>query len=163
MNKGLPAFIKDEYPDIIPAIEPEFKIPTKLNPFLLSGFITAEGSFFISLYSNEKRKAGYAVSLVFSLSQHTRDIELLEKLVKYLECGIVREVPNRDTAEWVIGKCDDINLKLIPFLTKYTLSGVKLLDFDRFKKVSYLIENKTHLTSEGVVAIKAIKDAMYTR
>jgi hypothetical protein len=99
LNKGLPAFIKDEYPDIIPAIEPEFKIPTKLNPFLLSGFITAEGSFFISLYSNEKRKAGYAVSLVFSLSQHTRDIELLEKLVKYLECGIVREVPNRDTAE----------------------------------------------------------------
>lgn len=52
-------------------------------------------------------------------------------------------MPNRDTAEWVIAKCDDINLKLIPFLTKYTLSGVKLLDFDRFKKVSYLIENKT--------------------
>lgn len=60
MNKGLPAFIKDEYPYIIPAIEPEFKIPTKLkrNPFLLSGFITAEGSFFISLYSRLSRFPG---------------------------------------------------------------------------------------------------------
>ena len=129
LNKGLPAFIKAEYPDIIPAIEPEFKLPSNLNPHWLSGFITAEGSFFISLYPNQKRKVGYAVSLVFSLSQHTRDIELLERLVNYLGCGIIREVNNRDTAEWVITKSTDINLKLIPFLTKHTLSGVKLLDF----------------------------------
>lgn len=182
LNKGLPAFIKTEYPDIIPAIEPEFKLPSNLNPHWLSGFITAEGSFFISLYpvspsgGLEKRKAGYAVSLVFSLSQHTRDIELLERLVNYLGCGIIREVNNRDTAEWVITKFTDINLKLIPFLTKHTLSasrapwdslksqwGVKFLDFERFKKASNLIENKMHLTSEGISSIKAIKDAMYTR
>lgn len=142
---------------------PEFKIATNLNPFWLSGFITAEGSFFISLYPNEKRKAGFAVSLVFSLSQDTRDIELLEILVNYLGCGIVRKSKSRGTAEWVIANSADINLKLIPFLTKFTLSGVKVLDFERFKKASYLIENKMHLTSEGVVLIKAIKDAMYTR
>lgn len=176
LNKGLPAFIKAEYPDIIPAIEPKFKLSFNLNPHWLSGFITAEGSFFISLYPNKQRKAGYAVSLVFSLSQHTRDIELLERLVNYLGCGIIREVHNRDTAEWVIAKSADINLKLIPFLTKHTLSasrppgtpwspsgGVKLLDFERFKKAYNLIEKKMHLTSEGISSIKAIKDAMYTR
>jgi hypothetical protein len=43
-------------------------------------------------------------------------------------------------------RTDDINLKLIPFLTNYTLSGVKLLDLERFKKASILIENKMHLT-----------------
>lgn len=52
---------------------------------------------------------------------------------------------------------------MIPFLTNYTLSGVKLLDFERFKKASILIENKMHLTPEGVTLIKAIKDAMYNR
>lgn len=163
LNKGLPAFIKTEYPDIIPAVEPEFKVATNLNPFWLSGLITAEGSFFISIYSNEKRKAGFAVSLVFSLSQHARDIELLERLVNYLGCGKIRKSHSRGTAEWVIANSADINLKLIPFLTKFTLSGVKVLDFERFKKASYLIEKKMHLTSEGVVLIKAIKDAMYTR
>ena len=40
---------------------------------------------------------------------------------------------------------------------------MKLLGFDRFKEASLLIENKTHLTSEGVVLIKAIKDKMYNR
>lgn len=104
LNKGLPAFIKAEYPDIIPAIEPEFKLSSNLNPHWLSGFITAEGFFFISLYPDDKIKAGYAVSLVFNLSQHTRDIELLERLVNYLGCGIIREAKNRATAEWVIAK-----------------------------------------------------------
>lgn len=163
LNKGLPERVKAEYPDIIPATLPEFKIPFSLNPDWLSGFITAEGSFFISLYLNEKRKAGYAISLVFSLSQHIKDIELLKRLAKYLECGRISEAKDRASVEWIITRSDDINLKLIPFLTKYTLSGVKQLDFDRFKKVSYLIEKKMHLTPEGITLIKAIKDAMYNR
>lgn len=167
LNKGLPEFIKAEFPDIIPATtpEPEFKITTNLNPFWLSGFITAEGSFFISLYptSLDKRKTGYTVSLIFNLSQHTRDLELLKRLVKYLGCGIIRESKSRGTSEWVITKSDDIKLKLIPFLKEYILSGVKHLDFERFSKASYLIENKMHLTSEGVELIKAIKDSMYKR
>jgi len=163
LNKGLPSFIKAEYPDITPAVEPEFKLSNYLNPHWLSGFITAEGSFFISVYSNEKRKAGYAVSLVFSLSQDLRDLELLNRLVDYLGCGIVREHPNRNTAELIITKNGDINLKLIKFLTKFPLSGIKLLDFERFKQVSFLIENKMHLTQDGIELIKTIKEKMYTR
>ena len=161
LNKGLPDIIKTEYPDIIPANVPEVKISPNLNPHWLSGFITAEGSFFISIYPNKDRKAGYAISLVFSLSQHIKDIGLLERFVEYTSCGVVRKSNTRETAEWIITKSEDLNKKLIPFLTKYTLSGVKLLDFERFKKASLLIENKMHLTSEGVALIKAIKDAMY--
>lgn len=163
LNKGLPDIIRREFPGIIPANLPEFKVSSDFNPQWLSGFIAAEGSFFISLYKDEKRKAGYAVSLAFSLSQHVKDIELLERLTKYLKCGRISEASGRETAEWIISRSDDINLKLIPFLTNYTLSGVKLLDFERFKKASILIENKTHLTPEGVTLIKAIKDAMYNR
>jgi len=99
LNKGLPGIIKTEFPYIIPTILPEFKVSSDFNPHWLSGFIAAEGSFFISLYSNEKRKAGYAVSLVFSLSQHVKDIELLERLAKYLKCGRISEASNRETAE----------------------------------------------------------------
>jgi hypothetical protein len=163
LNKGLPEIVKAEFLNINPATEPKFKISPILNPHWLSGFIAAEGSFFISLYPNEERKAGCAVSLIFSLSQHIKDLELLELIVKYLACGTVRKPNSRESAELVITKSMDINQKLIPFLSKYTLSGVKLLDFERFKKASLLIENKMHLTSEGIVLIKAIKDAMYKR
>lgn len=166
LNKGLPEIVKSEYPDIIPATKSELNLPSvaqALNPNWLSGFITAEGSFFISIYANDKRKAGYAVSLVFSLSQHIKDAELLKRLENFLVCGRIQVHSNRQTVEWIITKSDDLNQKLIPFLTKYALSGVKLLDFYRFKEASFLIENKMHLTPSGVKVIQEIKDAMYTR
>jgi hypothetical protein len=75
----------------------------------------------------------------------------------------VRISPNRGTGELIITKSSDLNQKVIPLLLKYNLSGVKLLDFERFKEASLLIENKMHLTSEGIALIKTIKDAMYKR
>jgi hypothetical protein len=75
----------------------------------------------------------------------------------------VRISSSRGTGELVITKSSDLNQKVIPLLLKYNLSGVKLLDFERFKEVSLLIENKMHLTPEGLALIKTIKDAMYKR
>jgi hypothetical protein len=163
LNKGLPTAVKEEFPDLLPSVLPELKLPLSLNPNWLAGFITAEGSFYISLYESNKRKAGYAVSLSFSLSQHLKDIELLERLSLFLDCGVVRRSSNRGTAEFIVTKSSDLNQKIIPLLLKYNLSGVKLLDFERFKEVSLLIENKMHLTYEGIALIKTIKDAMYNR
>ena len=127
LNKGLPEIVKSEFPDLIPAVKPELKIPSELNPNWLSGFITAEGSFFISIYLNDKRKAKYAVSLVFSLSQHIKDTELLKRLLNFLACGRIQEHVNRETIEWIITKSDDLNQKLIPFLTKYSLSSPEVV------------------------------------
>ena len=163
LNKGLPKVVVNEYPDLKPANVPKFKTASTLNPNWLAGFISAEASFFISLYPNKNRKAGYAVSLSFSLSQHLKDICLLERIANYLGCGIVKKHGTRESAELVITPAEDINQKLIPLLSKHTLSGVKLLDFERFKKVALLIESKSHLKPEGVKLIKDIKDAMYKR
>jgi len=151
--------VENEYPDLKPATVPKFKTASTLNPDWLAGFITAEASFFISLKGCPPRKAGYAVSLSFSLSQHLKDICLLERIANYLGCGIVKKHDTRESAELVITKSADINQKLIPLLSKHTLSGVKLLDFERFKKVALLIESKSHLKPEGVKLIKDIKDA----
>ena len=163
LNKGLPLAVKKEYPNIKPVILPECYTPISFNPNWIAGFITAEGSFFISLYEDNKRKSGYAVSLSFSLSQHIKDINLLHKLIIFLNCGVVRTHLNKESAELVITKFEDLNKKLIPFLIIYNLLGVKQLDFERFREVSLLIENKIHLTSEGIELIKVIKNAMYKR
>ena len=163
LNKGLPESVKKELPDIKAATLDELKTPFSFNPNWIAGFITAEGSFFIFLYPSDKRKAGYAISLSFSLSQHIKDVNLLERLSVFLDCEAVRIYFNRESAELVLAKSSDLNQKLIPLLRKYNLSGIKLLDFERFREVSLLIANKTHLTPEGVELIKIIKNAMYKR
>ena len=161
LNKGLPMAVKEEFPDIKPIIVPETDI--YINPYWVAGFITAEGSFFISIYENEKRKEGFAISLSFSLSQDIKDKNLLNKLAIFFDSGTVRIHSNRETAELVITKFSDLNKKLVPLLKRYNLSGVKLLDFERFSEVCLLIESKMHLTSEGIGLIKKIKNAMYNR
>ena len=52
-------------------------------------------------------------------------------------------------------------MKIIPFFNKYPLQGTKLFDFLDFNKVAKLVENKTHLTSEGFEMIKQIKMGGY--
>lgn len=161
LNKGLSEGLKVAFPNVIPAEIPVFYSYGELEPHWISGFITAEGTFFISLYEKEERKAGYAVSLVFSLSQHKRDHYILERLASYFKCGKVRVANTRNSAEWIVTKSVYIKLILIPFLNKYPLSGVKSLDFERFKKAAYLIENKVHLSKEGFLWFKRIKEEMH--
>jgi hypothetical protein len=61
---------------------------------------------------------------------------------------------------YTIQTFSDINGKLIPFLNKYPIYGVKALDFIDFCKLAELIHNKTHLTLKGLANIKEIKNGM---
>ena len=59
-----------------------------------------------------------------------------------------------------IKNCSDIQNKIIPFFDKYPILGVKSLDFNDFKKISKLLENKEHLTQSGLNQILDIVDGM---
>lgn len=50
----------------------------------------------------------------------------------------------------VVEKYSDIRDKIIPFFEKYPLYGFKKENYLDFKKVSELMENKAHLTLEGL-------------
>lgn len=67
----------------------------------------------------------------------------------------------RSAVYFVVTKFKDITEKIIPFrasLDKYPLQGVK--DFEDFKRVTKLMENKAHLTKEGLSQIHSIKSKM---
>ena len=54
----------------------------------------------------------------------------------------------------------DINNKIIPLLIKYPLQGSKRSDFILFCSVIDLINDKAHLTTEGIAKIQEIKSKM---
>jgi hypothetical protein len=56
---------------------------------------------------------------------------------------------------------DVINI-LLPIFSKYPLQGTKKLNFQDFCKVVELMQNKAHLTSEGLEEIRKIKSGMNT-
>ena len=69
-----------------------------------------------------------------------RDIDLLENLVTYLNCGLVETVKTRpNQSSYVVYKLKDIINKIIIFFEKYSLRGKKLADFYDFKKVVNIV------------------------
>src|SRR5215468_4552711 len=99
-----------------------------------------------------------AVTLVFSLTQHTRDEQLMRSLIEYFNCGYLYK--DKEVFEYRVDKSSNIENKIIPFFNKNRIQGVKYLDYLDWCKAAKLIKIKTHLTEEGLNEIKNIKAGM---
>jgi hypothetical protein len=158
LNKGLSDELKVAFPKTIPMQRPLVVDQVIKDPRWLAGFTTAEGCFYINIYKSKTTKLGEAIKLCFNLTQHSRDEELIRNIVEYLGCGNV--YLHKELVSIEIYKINDLNLKVLPLFEKYPILGAKLLDFHGFKQVAELMENKAHLTKEGLDKIRQIKAGM---
>nr|QBM31568.1 hypothetical protein [Arthrobotrys musiformis] len=161
MNLGLNEDLKQKFSDIVPVERPKFMLTSTLDLFLLSGLIEAEGCFYVKI-TQASRKIGFAVQLDFNLTQHIRDKLLFKFIQEGLGCGHIVERPENARVNFVITKLSDIQNILIPFLNKHPLHGSKRLDLQDFIEITKLMQNKEHLTEEGLAKIRAIKSNMNT-
>ena len=165
LNLGLKGWVADLFSNIEPAIRPEVKVLSveDLNPYWVSGFICAEGCFSVALYKSDEYKEGYRASIRFILTQNNRDSELMYKIRDFFKSGNIRCLVRDNTVELRITEFLALKTTLLPFLDKYSLIGVKTLDYNDFKTVLELMDKKVHLTKEGYDQIKRIKDGMNTK
>ena len=159
MNRGLSEELKLAFPDVVPQIvlRPLVENPQILDPNWLAGFTSAEGCYYVEIYK-AKTKQGEAVKLVFQVSQHIRDEQLMRSLIKYLNCGCI--IINRTRVDFRVTKFNDIKNIIIPFFQKYQIHGLKALDFADFCKVAEMMNKKEHLSAGGLENIKQIKARM---
>jgi hypothetical protein len=122
--------------------------------------VCAEGCFYVNLH--DEFKAGYVIIPRFILSQNKRDSELLDKINDFFNSGYVTKSKRDDTVELNIKNFKALQQNLIPFFGKYKIEGAKSKDFNDFKTVIFLMNDKVHLTKEGYSKLKAIKDGMNT-
>lgn len=160
MNKGLSDSLKIAFPNIIPMSRPSVRDQVIKDPYWLVGFVDGEGCFYIKI---KKTPQNPQILLTFSISQHTRDKELLNTIKQYLGCGVIETVstrPNQST--FVTYKFIDNLEKIIPFFKKHSLLSIKLLNFQDFSQAAQLIKNKEHLTNLGIEKFKKLKAGMNT-
>ena len=60
---------------------------------------------------------------------------------------------NQSTLLQIKSNSDSANL-IITFFNKYPVLGIKSLDFSDFKEVANIIENREHLTEQGLTALE---------
>jgi len=98
----------------------------------------------VSLFKSTT-KLGITPRLVFSITQHTRDEEILQNLVTYFGCGRYAKrtspppqggsspLAGRTTGEagdFICSKLSDIVEKIIPFFNEYPIIGYKEKNFE---------------------------------
>jgi hypothetical protein len=162
MNLGLSDTLKSEFAGYIPVDRPVINYDNIiLNPYWISGFISAEGNFDVRIPSTNS-KLGYRVQLRFRISQHSRDFVLMQKIVEYLGSGKIYKYAGKSAVSLSIVDFKDITNIIIPFLNKNTIIGIKLYDYLDWCKIHSLMVNRSHLTVEGINSIRKIKSGMNT-
>ena len=130
-----------------------------LNPHWIAGFVDGEGTFYVGINKHPEMTTGYQVMPEFRVVQHKRDIQLLHALKKYFKGGVVR-VNHDDRYEFRVRNLQVLHDIIVPFFEKYDLCTKKKLDFIKFRKIIRYMNQKKHLTREGIIDIIRIAKQM---
>lgn len=119
----------------------------KLDPNWVTGFVDAEGCFFIIIEVSNPLK--WKVRTSFEINLHEKDKEILYKIQSYFGVGAIYHRPDRKKSVYRVSNVNYIKDIIIPHFTKYPLISKKHIDFLLWSKVIKLILNKDHLNKEG--------------
>lgn len=132
-----------------------------LNPSYVTGFVDGEGTFTVLVLKRETYKTGWNIIPVFTITLHTRDTALLEKIQSFF--GGVGKITIREkdnSAYYTVKSVKDIVNVIIPHFDKYPLLTQKQADFELFKKMVMIMHNKQHLKIEGLNKLIALKASL---
>lgn len=132
----------------------------KFNPNFVTGLTEAEGCFSVGVYKNQKSKFKRSVRLEFTIKMLENETKLLSMVKSFFNCGKLWHYPKDNSVRFRIQDISSIKNKVIPHFLKYPLRGTKYLDFLVFKEVFNIIENKDHLTDEGLNKLYILSKSM---
>jgi hypothetical protein len=128
MNLGLSDMLKSEFAGFTPVERPVINNDNIPDPSWISGFVSGEGNFDVRI-SQSSNKIGYRVQLRFRITQHERDLKLMENIIKYFGSGKIYKYNGKSAVSLTIVKFSDITNIIIPFFKENPLVGVKLYDY----------------------------------
>ena len=160
INKGLSEELQAAFPQCVPTPRPVINNKLIPNPEWLAGFVSGDGSFKSILKKSESVKVGFQSILVFQITQHARDEKLMESLISYLGCGFIEKDSRGPWLYYTVTNFSHIQGKIIPFFHQYKIIGSKYLDYMDWCKIASLMQNKNHLTPEGLNEIIGLKAGM---
>lgn len=133
------------------------------------GLTDGEGCFYVNIWKSPAYRAGAGVQIHFHIKLSEQDRALLETVRETLGCGAVyfqkeTRANHAQCYRYTVHSQRDILGKIIPFFQQHPLHlPSKRLSFETFCQIAKLMEQKRHLTKEGVEAIRALKVTMNQR
>jgi len=135
----------------------------RLNPLYVTGLSDGESTFSLKIVQRSSNKTGWYVQPIFRIELHCKDALILEKVHSFFGIGNFRiqENKGRNTvAIFSVESIKDLINVIIPHFDKYPLLTQKQADFELFKKIVIMMNNKEHLTMEGLNKIISIRASL---
>lgn len=159
LNNGLSEDLNTYFPVLRKEFRSKVDLPNHINYNWLAGFISGDGCFFVNILKVKDCNTGFSVKLSLNITQHSKDKNLLDKIVKTLKCGHVYNHSTNAVVVKVSSNVDILNI-VIPLFKKFPIRGIKSLDFQDFSSIAWMIKHKIHLTWQGIKEIQKIKSTM---
>nr|YP_009254027.1 NADH dehydrogenase subunit 3 [Hypomyces aurantius]ANC62713.1 NADH dehydrogenase subunit 3 [Hypomyces aurantius] len=121
-----------------------------VDPWFVTGFTDAEGCFYCSVIKDSGSSLGWRAKVgVFQIKLHKKDLPLLEQIRAYFK-GAGNIVVNESSASYRVTSLKDMTNVIYPHFDKYPLITQKLGDYLLHKEAVTMINEKKHLTKEGL-------------
>lgn len=156
-NKSLNKSLLNLYSDTQKFDRPVYKDNgLSLDPDWVSGFTDGDGSFYVTITSNEKRKQ---IRAFYQIGLKDRDILILEKIKSFFHnIGQIKHDSRNNNYIYQVARISDLVDVIIPHFRKYPLQGDKLRKFLIWADIITLMNSKAHLTQEGWTKVLQLKE-----
>ena len=137
----------------------------KISDDYLVGFVEGEGMFYVGIVparGTSRNKSGWQIIYFFKVSQNPKGKVVLDYFKKRLGCGYLKANANSNSRDnslaYAVRDLPSIRDKVIPFFDNKLI--IKKNDFNKFKRVIELVDQKIHLTRDGLVEIIGLAYSM---
>lgn len=124
INLGLSDFLKSEFNKFTPVDRPVINTENIPDPNWIAGMVSGDGCFDVRIIKLTTKKGGSRVQLRFRITQHDRDIKLMELIIKYLGSGKIYKYSGKSAVSLTIVKFSDITNIIIPLFDKNPLPPI---------------------------------------
>lgn len=128
------------------------------NPWL-SGFIDADGSFYVRL-NNKKISCTFELCQSISDNKNRNKKDIMNSIADFLSVTVTLQSKGNKNLYRIRVNNLESNLKLLDYLDKYPLFSSKYLNSCDYFKVLNIIKNKEHKIEKGKLKINIIKNNM---
>lgn len=131
-----------------------------IEPWSITGFCDGESAFMVNI--TKQKNGSWKVTPCFYIELHKNELPLLYDIQNFFNgVGNITVRSNRNTALYRILDLQSINNIIIPHFDNYPLLTQKSVDFETFKQIVELINNKAHLSQDGIHSIISLKSTLF--
>src|SRR5204862_6565477 len=115
--------------------------------------------FYYKTIASKTTKIGYTVGLIYQISVHYSDMEILYKLKSFFN-NVGSIITTKDYVSYRVTNLPDIINVIIPHFNAYPLQSTKIVSYYLFNAVATIMKNNNHINLKGYREVLSYKAAL---